>query len=92
MNTTELMIETARRRLDDLDSGRVVAVPGDEVFENVRRRLYISETPTRPLAEGRCHAEILAARVAEAERCEFADEEEVARFFAEHGESKRISG
>ncbi len=30
---------TARRRLDDLDSGRVAAVPGDEVFEKVRRRL-----------------------------------------------------
>ena len=30
---------TARRRLDDLDSGRVKAVPGDEVFEQVRRRL-----------------------------------------------------
>jgi putative addiction module component (TIGR02574 family) len=30
---------TARRRLDDLDSGRVKAVPGDEVFERVHRRL-----------------------------------------------------
>lgn len=32
-------LATARRRLDDLDSGRVEAVPGDEVFERVRRRL-----------------------------------------------------
>jgi len=30
---------TARRRLDDIDSGRIKAVPGDEVFEKVRRRL-----------------------------------------------------
>jgi hypothetical protein len=39
MSTTELMYEAARRRLDDLDSGRVAAVPGDEVFEKVRRCL-----------------------------------------------------
>jgi len=32
-------LATARRRLDDLDSGRVKAVPGDEVFEKARRRL-----------------------------------------------------
>ena len=32
-------LATARRRLDELDSGRVAAVPGDEVFEKVRRRL-----------------------------------------------------
>ena len=32
-------LATARRRLDDLDSARVAAVPGDEVFEKVRRRL-----------------------------------------------------
>lgn len=32
-------LATARRRLDDLDSGRVNAVPGDEVFERVRRLL-----------------------------------------------------
>jgi putative addiction module component (TIGR02574 family) len=32
-------LATARRRLDELDSGRVTAVPGDEVFEKVRRRL-----------------------------------------------------
>jgi len=30
-------LATARRRLDDLDSDRVKAVPGDKVFENVRR-------------------------------------------------------
>ena len=86
MKSTKLMIEAARRRLDELDSGRVAAIPGDEVFEKVRRRLYINETPTRPQADGRSYAEILAARVAEADRGEFADEAEVARFFAEHGE------
>lgn len=32
-------LATARRRLNDLDSGRVAAVPGDEVFEKVRRRI-----------------------------------------------------
>ena len=32
-------LATARRRLDDLDSGRVAVVSGDEVFEKVRRRL-----------------------------------------------------
>jgi len=32
-------LAVARRRLDDLDSGRVKAIPGDEVFERVRRRL-----------------------------------------------------
>jgi putative addiction module component (TIGR02574 family) len=32
-------LATARRRLDDLDAGRVKAVPGDEVFDRVRRRL-----------------------------------------------------
>lgn len=32
-------LATARRRLDELDSGRVAAVPGDEVFEKVRCRL-----------------------------------------------------
>jgi predicted transcriptional regulator len=46
MNTTKLMIEAARRRWDELDSGRV----------------------------------------AEADRGEFANQEEVVRFFAEHGE------
>jgi len=30
-------LATARRRLDDLDSDRVKAVPCDKVFENVRR-------------------------------------------------------
>jgi hypothetical protein len=38
MNTTELMYETARQRLSDLDSGRVAAIPADEVFEKVCRR------------------------------------------------------
>lgn len=32
-------LAVARRRLDDLDSGRVSAVSGEEVFEKVRRRL-----------------------------------------------------
>jgi putative addiction module component (TIGR02574 family) len=32
-------LATARRRLGELDSGRVAAVPDDEVFEKVRRRL-----------------------------------------------------
>lgn len=86
MNTTEMMNEAARRRLDDLDSGRVAAIPGDKVFEKVCRRLGINEIPTRPQAEGRSYAEILASRVAAADRGEFADEAEVARFFTEHGE------
>ncbi len=86
MNTTKLMIETARRRLDDLDSGRVAAIPGDTVFEKVRRRLGANKMPARLQAESLSYAELLAARVAEADRGEFADEAEVARFFAEHGE------
>lgn len=32
-------LATAQRRLDELDSGRVAAVPGDAVFKKVRRRL-----------------------------------------------------
>lgn len=86
MKSTKLMYEVARRRLDDLDSGRVAAVPGDEVFEKVCRRLGISEIPTRPQAEGRSYVEILAARVAAADSNEFASDAEVARFFVEHGE------
>lgn len=31
--------ELARRRLDDLDSGRVVAIPGEAVFEKALRRV-----------------------------------------------------
>jgi hypothetical protein len=80
------MYEAARRRLDDLDSDRVAAIPGDAVFEKVCRRLGIDEIPTRPQAEGRSYAEILAARVAAADRGEFASEAEVARFFVEHSE------
>ncbi|MCK9387340.1 MAG: hypothetical protein M0Q22_02970 [Sulfuritalea sp.] len=86
MKTTKLMYEAARRRLDDLDSDRVAAIPGDAVFEKVCRRLGIDEIPTRPQAEGRSYAEILAARVAAADRGEFASEAEVARFFVEHSE------
>ena len=29
-------VAVARNRLDDLDSGRVEAIPGDEVFQRVR--------------------------------------------------------
>lgn len=36
---TAAWLATARRRLDDLDSGRAKAIPGDEVFAKVRRRL-----------------------------------------------------
>lgn len=32
-------LAVARRRLVDLDSGRVAAIPGDQVFERVRARL-----------------------------------------------------
>ena len=32
-------LAVARRRLEDLESGEVEAVPGEEVFEKVRRRL-----------------------------------------------------
>jgi putative addiction module component (TIGR02574 family) len=32
-------LAVARRRLDDLNAGRVAAVPGEAVFERVRRRL-----------------------------------------------------
>ncbi len=32
-------LAVARRRLDDLDSGRVAAIPGADVFERVRQRL-----------------------------------------------------
>lgn len=31
--------ELARQRLEDLSSGRVAAVPADEVFERIRERL-----------------------------------------------------
>ncbi len=46
----------------------------------------INEALTGYLAADRRYAEILAARVAAADRGEFASEAEVARFFAEHGE------
>jgi putative addiction module component (TIGR02574 family) len=32
-------LAVAKRRLEDIDSGRVQAIPGEEVFEKVRRRL-----------------------------------------------------
>jgi putative addiction module component (TIGR02574 family) len=32
-------LDLARRRLDDIDSGRVATIPGEAVFEKVRRRL-----------------------------------------------------
>jgi putative addiction module component (TIGR02574 family) len=37
--STAAWLAVARRRLDDLDSGRVEAIPGEEVFERVRQRL-----------------------------------------------------
>ena len=37
--TTTAWLAVARRRLDDLRSGRVEAVSGEAVFEKVRRRL-----------------------------------------------------
>lgn len=37
--TTAAWLAVARRRLDEIRSGRVEAVPGDAVFEKVRRRL-----------------------------------------------------
>ena len=36
---TPAWLAVARRRLDDLDTGRVKAIPGEEVLERVRRRL-----------------------------------------------------
>ena len=36
---TSAWLAVARRRLEDLDSGRIEAVPGEAVFEKVRRRL-----------------------------------------------------
>lgn len=36
---TSAWLAVARHRLDDLDAGRVEGVPGEEVFERVRRRL-----------------------------------------------------
>ena len=36
---TAAWLAVARRRLDELDSGRVEAIPGEEVFERVRQRL-----------------------------------------------------
>lgn len=46
----------------------------------------INEALTGYLAADRRYAEILAERVAAADRGEFASEAEVTRFFAEHGE------
>lgn len=38
-SATAAWLAVARRRLDDLSSGRVEAIPGDAVFEKVRHRL-----------------------------------------------------
>jgi putative addiction module component (TIGR02574 family) len=38
-STTAAWLAVARRRLDDMRSGRVAAIPGEAVFEKVRRRL-----------------------------------------------------
>ncbi|MHB1357974.1 MAG: addiction module protein [Rhodocyclaceae bacterium] len=37
--TTAAWLAVARRRLDELRSGRVEAIPGEAVFDKVRRRL-----------------------------------------------------
>ena len=36
----EKCVEVAESRLDELDSGKVNPVPGDEVFRKIRSRLY----------------------------------------------------
>jgi len=36
---TAAWLEVANRRLDDMRSGRVAAIPGEAVFDKVRRRL-----------------------------------------------------
>lgn len=69
-SNTATWLGVARRRLDDLDFGRAEAISGDHVFERVRAR---------------CYAKTLAARIAAADRGEFASDEEIARFFAELG-------
>jgi predicted transcriptional regulator len=46
----------------------------------------INEALTGYLTADRRYVEILATRIAAADRGEFASEEEVARFFAEHAE------
>jgi putative addiction module component (TIGR02574 family) len=38
-SVTAAWLAVARRRLEDLEAGRVEAVPGEAVFEKVRRRL-----------------------------------------------------
>jgi putative addiction module component (TIGR02574 family) len=38
-STTAAWLAVARRRLDEIRSGRVEAVPGEAVFEKVRHRL-----------------------------------------------------
>ena len=40
-SNTAAWLAVARRRLDDLDAGRVKAIPGDEVFERVRRHRLV---------------------------------------------------
>lgn len=38
-SNTAAWLAVARRRLDDPDSGRVEAIPGDQVFERLHARL-----------------------------------------------------
>jgi putative addiction module component (TIGR02574 family) len=38
-STTDAWLALAKRRLDDMRSGRVEAISGEAVFEKVRRRL-----------------------------------------------------
>jgi hypothetical protein len=67
-SNTATWLAVARRRLNEMDFARVEAIPGERVFE----RIYAL-----------CQEKALAARIAAADRGEFASDEEVARFFAE---------
>lgn len=76
----------ARPRLADIDSDCVAAVPGNDVFEKVCRRLDSTEMLARSQTAGRSYEETLAARIVAADQGLFASEAEIARFFVEHGE------
>lgn len=52
----------------------------------------INEALSSYLVADRRYAEILTARMAAADRGEFASEDDVARFFAEHGKRPGYSG
>jgi putative addiction module component (TIGR02574 family) len=53
--------EEIRRRIDDVDSGRVRTVPGDEVFSRIEQRLRSRNAPPPALSEEQ--SEELARRV-----------------------------